>query len=102
MKWGHFDRAKLYARQYVNRRGLDLSKEVLWFSLSQSAAKLQAVENGGLEKILPLGLPCTKFGHQMVRYPRRCEHLQSLMDHIFSALSPTKTHVSLWKELKLL
>ena len=34
-------------------RGLDLSKEVLWVSVGQLAAKLQAVKVGGVKKILP-------------------------------------------------
>ena len=42
-------------RVYVNRRGLDLSKEVLWVSVGQLAAKLQAVKVGGLKKLLPSG-----------------------------------------------
>ena len=31
----------------VNKRGLDLSKEVLWVSVGQRAAVLQAVKVGG-------------------------------------------------------
>ena len=38
----------------VNRRGLDLSKEVLWVSVGQRTAKLQVVKVGDLKKILPL------------------------------------------------
>ena len=38
------------------KKGLDLSKEVLWDSVSQLAAKLQAVKVGGLKKVLPRGL----------------------------------------------
>ena len=34
----------------VNREGLDLSKDVLWVSVGQRAAKLQAVKVGGLKK----------------------------------------------------
>ena len=34
-------------RDWVNRWGLDLSKEVLWVSVCQRAAKLQAVKVGG-------------------------------------------------------
>ena len=33
--------------------GLDLSKEALWVSVGQLAAKLQAVKVGGVKKILP-------------------------------------------------
>ena len=43
-------------RKCVNRGGLDLSKEVLWISVGQRIAKLQAVKVGDLKKILPLNL----------------------------------------------
>ena len=46
----------LLNRNYVNRGGLDLSKDVLWVSVGQRAAKLHAVKVGGLKKnsaILP-------------------------------------------------
>ena len=46
--------ARLLNRNCVNKRGLDLSKEVLWVSDGQRAAELQAVEVGG-KKNLPLG-----------------------------------------------
>ena len=39
----------------MNKRGLDLSKEVLWVSLDQGAEELRAVKVEGLEKILPIG-----------------------------------------------
>ena len=35
------------------KRGLDLSKEILWVSVGQLAANLQTVKVGGLKKILP-------------------------------------------------
>ena len=38
----------------VNKGGLDLSKEVLWDSVVQRAAVLQAVKVGGQKKILPI------------------------------------------------
>ena len=37
---------RLLNTDYVPRRGLDLSKEVLWVSVGQLAAKLQAVQVG--------------------------------------------------------
>ena len=37
--------------------GWDLSKQALWVSVEQLAAKLQAVKVGGLKKILPLCRP---------------------------------------------
>ena len=45
----------LFIRDYGNKRGLDLSKEVLWVSVGQKTAKLQVVKVGELKKILPLG-----------------------------------------------
>ena len=38
----------------VNKEGLDLSKEVLWVSVGQRAAVLQAVKVGSQKKILPI------------------------------------------------
>ena len=39
--------ARLVNRDCINRRGLDLSKEVLWVSVCQRAAELPAVKVGG-------------------------------------------------------
>ena len=47
--------ARLLNRVWVNKRGLDLSKEVLWVSVGQRAADLQAVRVGGQQKILLIG-----------------------------------------------
>ena len=47
----------------VNKRGLDLSKEVLWVSVGQRAAVLQAVKVGGQKKILLLSLVQACFAH---------------------------------------
>ena len=44
--------ARLLDRDYVNRKGLHLSKEVLWVSLGQRAAKLRAVKVGDQKNIL--------------------------------------------------
>ena len=41
-------------KDYVNKKGSDLSKEVLWVSVGQRAAVLQAVKVGGQQKILPI------------------------------------------------
>ena len=46
MKWFK-SAARLFDRHFVNKRGLDLSKEVLWVSVGQRAADLQAVKVGG-------------------------------------------------------
>ena len=57
---GSFRQGKTYPKNAAsvldrdfNREDLDLSKEVLWVSLGQLTAKLQAVKEGGLTKILP-------------------------------------------------
>ena len=47
--------ANLLDRYWVNKRGSDLSKEVLWVSLGQSAAELRAIKFGGKKKILSIG-----------------------------------------------
>ena len=36
--------ARLLDRDYVNRRGLDLSKELLWVSVGQGAAEILAIK----------------------------------------------------------
>ena len=46
--------ARVLDRNFVNKRGLDLFKEVLWVSVGQKAAVLQAVKVGGQKKILPI------------------------------------------------
>ncbi len=52
---GHLKRAaRLLDRDCVNRRGLDLSKEVLWVSVGQRATELLAIKVVDLNKILPL------------------------------------------------
>ena len=47
--------ARVLNRNCVNKGGLDLSKNVLWVSVDQEAADLQAVKVGGQKKILPIG-----------------------------------------------
>ena len=42
--------ARVLNRDCVNKRGLDLSKNVLWVSVGQRAADLRAVKVGGLKK----------------------------------------------------
>ena len=53
--------ARLLDRDSVNRKGLDLSKEVLWVSVGQRAAELRAVKVGGQQKILPISQVRTRF-----------------------------------------
>ena len=44
--------ARLLDRDWVDKRGLDLFKEVLWVSFGQRGAELPAVKVGGLKKNL--------------------------------------------------
>ena len=46
--------ARLLNRVWVNKGGLDVSKEVLWDSVGQRVAVLQAVKVGGQKEILPI------------------------------------------------
>ena len=47
--------ARLLNRDYVNRRGLDLSKEVVWVSVGQRAAELPAIKVGSQKRTLTFG-----------------------------------------------
>ena len=47
--------ARVLNRKFVNKGGLDLSKNVLWVSVGQGAADLRAVKVGGQKNILPIG-----------------------------------------------
>ena len=42
--------ARLLNRDWVNKRGLDLSKEVLWVSVDQRVTELSAIKVGGWKK----------------------------------------------------
>ena len=53
--------ARVLNRNFVNKRGLDLSKNVLWVSVGQRAADLRAVRVGSQKKILLIGLVRTCF-----------------------------------------
>ena len=46
--------ARLLIRDYVNKGGLDLFKEILWVTVGQRGAELPAVKVEGLKKILLL------------------------------------------------
>ena len=41
-------------RHCVNKRGFNLSKNILWVFVGQGAADLRAVKVGGKKKILPI------------------------------------------------
>ena len=47
--------ARLLDRDWVNKGGLDLFKEVLWVSVGQRAVELRVVKVVGQKKILPIG-----------------------------------------------
>ena len=82
---------RLLDRIWVNKGGLDLSKEVLWVSLGQRAAELWAVKVGGQKKILPIAPVRTRitcagpFGRIFFKPP-------TLMAGSSAVLWPTKTH----------
>ena len=47
--------ARVLNRNCVNKRGLNLSKDVLWVSVGQRAEELPTVKVGGQKKIPPCG-----------------------------------------------
>ena len=52
--------ARVLNRHCFNKRGLDLSKNVLWLSIGQREADLRAVKVGGQRENLPIGPLWTK------------------------------------------
>ena len=46
--------ARVLNRDFVNKGGLDLSKNILWVSVGQGAADLRAVKVGSQKEILPI------------------------------------------------
>ena len=82
---------RLLNRIWVNKEGLDLSKEVLWVFVGQRTAELPAIKVGGLKKILPSGPVWTRitragpFGRIFFKLP-------TLMAGSSAVLWPTKTH----------
>ena len=53
---------RLLNKDCVNKGGLDLSKEVLWVSVGQRAAVLQAVKVGGKKKFCQSALRGSNWG----------------------------------------
>ena len=53
--------ARVLNRDCVNKKGVDLSKNILWVSVGQGAADLWAVKVGGQKKILPICPVRTRF-----------------------------------------
>ena len=83
--------ARLLDRDWVKKGGLDLSKEVLWVSVGQRVAQLQAVKVGGQQKILPSGLVRTRFARagpigRIFCWP------PTLTACSYATLWPTETH----------
>ena len=78
-------------RSWVNKRGLDLSKEVLWVSVGQRAAELPAIKVGGLKKILPNG-PARVIRVRTGPLGRIFFWPPTLMAGSSAALWPTETH----------
>ena len=78
-------------RDCVNKRGLDLSKEVLLVSVGQGAPELQAVKVGGEQKILPSGPVWTRFARAGPIGRNFCWP-PNLTASSSGALWPTETH----------
>ena len=68
--------ARVLNRECANKGGLDLSKNVLWVSVGQGAADLQAVKVGGLKKNSAIR-PCAGYsGLRPVARQNFFSHLQ--------------------------
>ena len=83
--------ARLLNRVWVNKGGLDLSKEVLWVFVGQRTAKLPAIKVGGLKKILPNG-PARVIRVRTGPLGRIFFKPPTLMAGSSAVLWPTKTH----------
>ena len=88
-------------RHWVNKGGLDLSKEVLWVSVDQRAADVQAVNVRGLKKKSANRPRPHSKQSAGVRCLARSNHSQSLMAGNFAALWPTDSKFSALKDLIL-
>ena len=82
---------RLLDRIWVNKGGLDLSKEVLWVSVGQRAAVLQAVKVGGQKKILPI-CPARVMRVRTGPLGRKSFWHPTLTACSSAALWPTETH----------
>ena len=83
--------ARVLNRNCVNKKGLDLSKEVLWVSVGQRAADLRAVKVGGQQKILPISCARVK-RTQTGPIGRNSFWPPTLSARRSTALWPTETH----------
>ena len=85
--------ARLLDRGWVNIKGLDLSKEVMWVSVGQRAAELPAIKVGGQKKILP-NSPARVIWVRTGPLGRIFFKPPTLMAGSSVALWPTKNHSS--------
>ena len=73
------------SKNYVDRGGLDISKEVLWASAGQRTAKLKAVKVGDRKKSCgSTGVEPNKRGPGLS--PGQLDYPQILTEHNFAAL----------------
>ena len=93
--------AWLLDRDFLNRRGLDLSEEVLWVSLGQRAAELPSIKVKGLKKN-----SATRRGQVRFELGRAAKFFLKPPTSIagsFAALWPKETHsTSLERSIPLL
>ena len=68
--------ARILDRDCINRRCLDLSKEVLWVSVCQRAIKLPAVKVGGLTKSSAVQRELKQTCADRVQVPDNFDHPQ--------------------------
>ena len=83
--------ARLLDRNCVNKRDLDLSKEVLWVFVGQRTAELPAIKVEDLKKILPKG-PARVIRVRTGPLGRIFFKPPTLMAGSSAVLWPTKTH----------
>ena len=83
--------SRLLDRAWVNKEGLDLSKEVLWVSVGQRAAEPPAIKVRGQKKILPIS-PAWAIRVRTRAIGRICFWPPTLTARSSAALWPTETH----------
>ena len=86
-------------RNYVNKGGLDLSKEVLWVYVGQRAAKIPAFKVGGLKKKSAVWPRPHSNKSAQIQVRPGSNHSQSLIAGNFAALLPTDPKFSAMKDL---
>ena len=91
--------ARLLDSIWVNKGGLDLSKEVLWVFVGQRTAELPAIKVGDLKKILPNG-PARVIRVRTGPLGRIFFWPPTLMTGSSAALWPIETHSTSLKRSK--